>query len=59
MLKFKEQPINPANPDTIPKFIDQLIKPPTAISRVNKNYPGTYYEIKMMKAKHQFHRNFP
>lgn len=59
ILKFKEQPINPANPDTIPKFIDQLIKPPTAISRVNKNYTGTYYEIKMMKAKHQFHRNFP
>lgn len=55
-----EHPINPANPNTIPKFVDELVKPPIAIAKANKNYPpGSYYEIKMLKAKHRFHVNFP
>lgn len=59
-MKHIEQPINPANPNTIPKFVDELVKPPIAIPKANKNYPpGSYYEIKMLKAKHRFHVGFP
>lgn len=54
------QRINPADPNTIPKFVDPLKKPPTAIPKPKTNYPaGSYYEINMIKAKHLFHKNFP
>lgn len=50
--------IDPSNPDTIPKFIDQLPIPDTA-------EPDTwigeaaYYEINMLQASHKFHCLFP
>lgn len=52
--------INPADPNTIPKFVDSLKKPATAMPRPKANYPpGSYFEINMLKTKHQFHKNFP
>ena len=59
-MKFHEQPVNPTNPNTIPKFVDELVKPPVAKAKAQKNYPsGSYYELTMLKAKHRFHGNFP
>lgn len=59
-MNFIDHSINPADPSTIPKFVDPVKKPPTAIPRPKKDYPaGSYYEINMLKAKHQFHKNFP
>ena len=59
-MKVSENPVNPANPDTIPKFVDQLKKPPTAVPTGNTEFPSdSYYEIKMLKAKHRFHKKFP
>ncbi|MER1985061.1 MAG: multicopper oxidase [Solibacillus sp.] len=65
-MKFNKHPIipdsniNPSDPNTIPKFVDALKKPPTAVARPKKDYPiGSYYEINMIKAKHQFHKSFP
>jgi spore coat protein A len=52
--------VNPANPDTIPKFVDQLKKPTIATPKSNLNYNrGSYYELKMIEAKHRFHKHFP
>ena len=59
-MNFIEESINPTDPNTIPKFVDPVRKPPTAIPRHKKDYPaGSYYEINMLKGKHQFHKNFP
>lgn len=52
--------INPADPGSIPKFVDSLIKPPVAKPKMHPQYPAnSYYEIKMLKARHKFHKNFP
>ena len=52
--------VNPANPDTIPKFVDKLVKPPIAKPVPNENYPkNSYFELKMEAAYHRFHRHFP
>lgn len=52
--------VNPADPDSIPKFVDPLHKPQVALPRSNKDYPlNSYYELKMEQSKHRFHKNFP
>lgn len=50
--------VNPSEPHTIPKFVDELPIPPVIKpkKRVN-NHP--YYEISMKKAMHSFHSSFP
>ncbi|MGM9923673.1 MAG: multicopper oxidase family protein [Bacillus sp. (in: firmicutes)] len=52
--------VNPSDPNSIPKFVDQVKKPRTARPRNNPRYPrGTYYELEMKEAPHQFHQDFP
>lgn len=55
LLKMK---VDPSKPDTIPKFIDALPIPNTAIP-TNWAYQSAYYEISMEEAGHSFHRLFP
>lgn len=51
--------VNPSDPNTIPKFVDQLKKPSVARPRNNSNYPrNSYYELQMKEAKHRFHKDF-
>lgn len=51
-------PVNPSDPNTIPKFVDPLPMP-----QVVKPYgmleEKEYYEIKMLPTWHRFHRFFP
>ena len=57
---MEDSNIDPADPNTIPKFVDKLVKPPVARSKSHADYTdGTYYELTMKKAKHRFHSNFP
>lgn len=59
-MEQKQSILNPADPNTIPKFVDELKKPTVAKPRYNRDYrDGTYYEITMKKGRHRFHRNFP
>lgn len=52
--------INPADPATIPKFVDMLPKPVTAKAKYSSGHPKKeYYELQMMEAEHCFHRHFP
>ncbi|MET3575235.1 multicopper oxidase [Bhargavaea ullalensis] len=52
--------VNPADPSTIPKFVDGLQKPPVAQPVANREYPGgQYYELEMKENLHRFHRSFP
>ncbi|MFJ7734723.1 multicopper oxidase family protein [Lysinibacillus sp. NPDC097287] len=51
--------VNPSDPNTIPKFVDQLQKPTIARSRNNNGYPrNSYYELQMKEARHRFHKHF-
>lgn len=50
--------VNPANPDTVPKFIDELPRPPVAAPvKTCQNTP--LYVIEMQQTKHRFHSSFP
>lgn len=51
--------VDPSNPETIPKFVDEL--PIPAIAKPNRmvNENDPYYAIEMKEAKHQFHKYFP
>lgn len=52
--------INPADPNTIPKFVDKLRKPPVAKPVYHRDYPeSSYYELEMKEDKHRFHLDFP
>ncbi len=52
--------INPSDPATIPKFVDELPKPVTAKPKYSSGQPKKeYYELQMMEAEHGFHKNFP
>lgn len=56
--KTLKRVVNPADPDTIPKFVDDLPIPPVAKpkGKLKGNY---YYEVTMKETKHQFHKYFP
>ena len=57
---MNEQIVNPADPNSIPKFVDPLKKPPTAVPKSKNSKSGSpYYEINMIKARHRFHKKFP
>lgn len=50
--------VDPSNPDTIPKYVDEL--PVPAVARPLAKVKGSaYYEIAMRQVPHQFHRLFP
>lgn len=50
--------VDPSNPDTIPKFVDELPIPPAA--RPPAAIKGKkYYEIAMKQVRHRYHRDFP
>ncbi|WP_255505083.1 multicopper oxidase family protein [Lysinibacillus sphaericus] len=52
--------VNPTDPETIPKFVDELPKPVTAKPKYYKGQQRkNYYELKMMQAEHSFHKDFP
>ena len=52
--------INPAEPSTIPKFVDVLPKPITAKPKYSSGHPKKeYYELQMLEDEHCFHRDFP
>ncbi|MFF2177515.1 multicopper oxidase family protein [Lysinibacillus sp. NPDC058147] len=52
--------VNPTDPATIPKFVDELPKPVTAKPKYFKGQQRKdYYELKMMQAEHCFHKDFP
>ena len=57
-----ETKINPANPETIPKFLDLLPIPAVAKAMNRRDSimeKDLIYQICMKKGKHRFHRNFP
>lgn len=59
-VSFLSNEINPSDPNTIPKFVDKLQKPPIARAKNNSTYPyADYLEIYMKEAKHRFHKYFP
>lgn len=59
-MSFLFKDVNPSDPNTIPKFVDKLQKPPNARTRHHSDYPNAdYYEINMKEAKHRFHKYFP
>lgn len=50
--------IDPSNPDTIPKFVDEL--PIPSVARPSKVIRGkSYYEIDMRQVQHKFHKFMP
>ncbi|MFC9539685.1 multicopper oxidase family protein [Lysinibacillus sp. NPDC056959] len=52
--------VNPTDPTTIPKFVNELPKPVTAKPKYYKGQQRKdYYELKMMQAEHCFHNDFP
>ncbi|MGE7694276.1 multicopper oxidase family protein [Lysinibacillus sp. NPDC094177] len=52
--------VNPTDPATIPKFVDELPKPVTAKPKYFKGQQRKdYYELKMIQAEHCFHKDFP
>ncbi len=52
--------VNPASPDSIPKFVTPLPKPVTATPRTHKDLPKqSYYELSIVEGKHRFHKDFP
>lgn len=59
-MSFLLKDVNPSDPNTIPKFVDKLPKPPKARIRNHSDYPNAdYYELHMKEAKHRFHKHFP
>ncbi|NLC18219.1 MAG: hypothetical protein GX757_03185, partial [Clostridiales bacterium] len=54
--------VDPSNPETIPKFVDEL--PIPYVARPSRQY-GYYneneqfYQITMLETKHKFHKFFP
>lgn len=55
------QKVNPADPNTIPKFRDPLAIPPIAkpVNACDNGNENPYYNIIMREARHKFHRDFP
>ncbi|GLC87005.1 multicopper oxidase family protein [Lysinibacillus piscis] len=52
--------VNPSEPATIPKFVDELPKPVVAKPKYNRSYQrNEYYELQMLEAEHCFHKDFP
>lgn len=49
--------VNPADPTTVPKFVDSLPIPEVVEPKVCRN--KIQYYIKMLEAKHSFHKDFP
>lgn len=53
--------VDPSNPETIPKFVDEL--PVPYVARPYKYYQSgdneLYYQISMIETKHRFHKYFP
>jgi len=54
--------VDPSNPETIPKFVDEL--PIPYVARPGRQYGyyndnEQYYQISMLETKHKFHRYFP
>ncbi|NLX69346.1 MAG: multicopper oxidase domain-containing protein [Clostridiales bacterium] len=53
-----EYKVDPSNPDSIPKFVDELPVPkvlqPTKVLK-----SGAYYEVKMQQTKQRLHKYFP
>jgi spore coat protein A len=57
-----EDPVDPSDPTTIPKFVDPLPIPWKARPLNQCNSPKDselFYRIVMKEAKHRFHKNFP
>ena len=55
--------VNPANPNTIPKFVDLLPKPkiatPLKINKEENTYNRACYNISMEETTHKFNKFFP
>lgn len=52
--------VNPAAPETIPKFVTKLVKPPVARPKnVGKEGKEALYKLTMREATHRFHKDFP
>jgi len=52
--------INPSDPATIPKFVDELPKPMIAKPKYSRGQQkNDYYELIMMEGQHRFHKHFP
>ncbi len=50
--------VDPAKPDTIPKFVDELTIPPVLTPKA-RDRNKSFYEIEMKAAMHRFHSYFP
>ena len=54
--------VDPSNPSTIPKFVDPMPIPDIAVpfnQCETSDKKELYYNIRMIEAKHSFHKNFP
>jgi spore coat protein A len=56
--KFSQAIVNPANPDTVPKFVDPLPIPPV-LQPVHIVDGEPFYEVRMLQNQQQLHRDFP
>lgn len=55
--KFTDK-IDPSDPDTIPKFVDNINKPKVLKPKC-VNSKGFHYEVEMKECYHNFHKYFP
>lgn len=51
-------PVNPADPNTVPKFVDPLPIPPV-LQPVTTVDGKLFYEVRMLQNRQQLHRDFP
>jgi len=56
--EYCQYKVDPSNPNSIPKFVDELPIPKVLQPIKNTKY-GAYYEVKMMQVKQQLHKYFP
>jgi spore coat protein A len=56
-LEQEEPDVDPSNPATIPKFLDELPIPPI-LKPKKRVYGSDFYEVEMKKTMHQFHECF-
>lgn len=50
--------VNPADPNTVPKFVDTL-PIPSVLSPVDVIHGTPFYEVRMLQNQQQLHRDFP
>lgn len=56
--EYYEYKVDPSDPNSIPKFVDEL-PIPQVLQPTKKLKEGEYYEVKMLQVKQKLHKYFP